>query len=359
MSRYTPTAIALILLAAACGSDNRPSDGAGADVPADTAADSEADAGPDPDAGSDSLPTDTDAGADSGGADSRDVADTHADPEPTDTEPTDQGVPDTNDGSGDTGDPDVGADTGDDTSDDSGPDAACDYLDLDIVIVRCGGELRYVRTFRDLADTPGCPPYVRVQGSDVEYPDTDAAFSREDCDPSCVWRAGTSVSWLRCGRRSGYIVYRADGCDDLYEMPEGLFQSLQEHDAAHPCPVESRPAGQCVTSADCPGISTCSSAAPGGICTGCGSIADCPEAADECSEFGACAISCTTDAQCPRGQSCAGTGMCRIAACVAGACPDSAFGCSERDLCERVACPGGDECPTGTTCTAGRCVEIR
>jgi hypothetical protein len=303
---------------------------------------------------------DTDASADADASDAADTADTADVP----GDVADAGdVADTADVPGDVADAGDAADDVDSAdgsgastdADTGGP--SCDYFELDTAIVACGDDYRYLRVFRDTIEAPGCPDFVRIGASPTEYPDAVAAIAGEGCSDTCIWGPATSVTWLRCGRRSGYIVFRSPACNDLYEMPEGIFASLEDHDAAHPCPVETRPAGQCATSADCPGLSTCTASAPGGICNGCGSIDDCPDAADECSEFGSCARTCTVDSQCPRGQECSGIGLCRISGCVEGACPDPAFGCSTGGLCERVACPVGDECPAGTTCTEGRCIE--
>ncbi|MCB9507930.1 MAG: hypothetical protein H6698_05645 [Myxococcales bacterium] len=155
------------------------------------------------------------------------------DTETPDTETPDTETPDTE--TPDTETPDTETpDTDAPDSTDAGP--SCDYLDLELVIVRCGEAFRYVRTFTDLGGSVDCPAYVRVGGSDVAYPDVDAALAGEGCDASCQWVASTSVTWLRCGHRSGYIVFQADGCGPLYEMPEGLFTSIEAYDQAYPCP---------------------------------------------------------------------------------------------------------------------------
>ena len=50
--------------------------------------------------------------------------------------------------------------------------------------------------------------------------------------------SNTSVSLLRCGVRTGYIVYRDDGedCPELLETPDGLFESAAAWNEAFPCP---------------------------------------------------------------------------------------------------------------------------
>lgn len=269
----------------------------------------------------------------------------------------DAAVDDTSaDTSADTNTEDTGADVVEDTTDtsaDTAPD--CGYTEIGTNIVWCSDTYRYVSSLESAERD--CPPVVRIQGSDADYADVAAAISGEACDDSCLWRLNTSVTWLRCGVSGGYIQFTADGCPDLYELPEGLFTSLDDYDDAHPCP-DVRPAGQCVTNDDCPGISSCQASAPGGICATCGTIADCPDAADECSAFGACAITCDDDDECPRGQNCTRTNVCRISACVDGSCPDPAFGCNSSDLCERVACDDSDTCLGGSTCVSGRCVVL-
>ncbi len=114
---------------------------------------------------------------------------------------------------------------------------------------------------------------------------------------------------------------------------------------------------QCRTNADCPGQSTCTTTAPGGVCNGCGSSADCPGATD-CGSFAACVLSCTTDPDCGGARRCTTAGLCAIRTCSpTTACP-APYVCSSATgsgLCQRPACAGG--CPAPLTCTGTVCVE--
>lgn len=361
-------ALALALLVGACDDDTPTDaatdtsdrdDGGLADVDGDapdTGADASDDGG-DPDAGDedteDGAAVDTEPDMDAG----QDAENDTGTDGGLDADVASDVASDSDAASDDGGDADAAVDAVADTASDSETDAgpSCDYTEIDTAIFRCDGEYRYAGVLRDPDEPEACPDVVRVRGSEVDYETYEEARNAEGCD-ACIWTPETSISWVRCGRRGGTIRYGSDGCGDLYELPEGLFPSLEAYEEAYPCPEEDRPAGQCVTSRDCPGISSCSTSAPGGVCNGCGSLSDCPDAADECSAFGACTISCDTDADCPRGQACGGTGICRIQACVDGVCPDSALGCSGSDLCERVDCSGGAACPDGTSCVSGVCV---
>jgi hypothetical protein len=124
-------------------------------------------------------------------------------------------------------------------------------------------------------------------------------------------------------------------------------------------PFEGRPIGQCVASSDCPSNPNgafCNRTLPGGSCGGCGIDSHCD---DECFN-GVCVTTCQTNTDCPPGLSCTGAGRCGAMMCVNGQCPDSLFGCSASNRCERVDCSDdAGVCPTGTTCTSGLCVEDR
>lgn len=124
-------------------------------------------------------------------------------------------------------------------------------------------------------------------------------------------------------------------------------------------PFEGRPIGQCVESSDCPtnpNGAFCNRTLPGGSCGGCGIDSHCD---DECFN-GVCVTTCQTNTDCPPGLSCTGAGRCGAMMCVNGQCPDSLFGCSASNRCERIDCSDdAGVCPNGTTCTSGLCVEDR
>lgn len=124
-------------------------------------------------------------------------------------------------------------------------------------------------------------------------------------------------------------------------------------------PFEGRPIGQCVVSSDCPSNPNgafCNQTLPGGSCGGCGIDAHCD---DECFN-GVCVTTCQTNSDCPPGLSCTGAGRCGAMLCVNGQCPDSLFGCSASNRCERIDCSTDSSiCPAGTICTQGLCIESR
>ena len=115
------------------------------------------------------------------------------------------------------------------------PDGAapCAYLD-DPRILHCADAYEYARVWTDVGDPVACPPFVLFRG--LRYADLHAAAAAQGCDPMCLYRPGISVSYLHCGSRNGYIVYQATACPDVYEFAEGLYLSVEAHEAAHPCP---------------------------------------------------------------------------------------------------------------------------
>ncbi len=120
---------------------------------------------------------------------------------------------------------------------DAGMDAGCGYLDLGIFIADCASGYVYVREWSGTGefDPDLCPTYYTVGAT--RFDTLEAALASDSCDPECLRGAGMSVTLLRCGRRTGYIVYRDRGedCDDAYETPDGIFPSIEAWDEAHPC----------------------------------------------------------------------------------------------------------------------------
>jgi len=112
-------------------------------------------------------------------------------------------------------------------------DTGCTYID-EPRIVYCVDTYEYVREWISI-DGPACPPYATGTGGE-RYATLVEAIVGSACEDACVWRASTSVSLLRCGRRTGYIEFAAEGCDPLYETPDGIFRSIADWDAAAPCP---------------------------------------------------------------------------------------------------------------------------
>lgn len=110
---------------------------------------------------------------------------------------------------------------------------------------------------------------------------------------------------------------------------------------------------QCHSGRRCPGASTCTATAPGGVCNGCGSDTDCPSGTT-CGNFAACVRDCQRDADCGGALRCTTMGLCAIRTCSATtACP-APYVCSGT-LCQRPSCDGG--CPSAMTCSGSVCVE--
>lgn len=176
------------------------------------------------------------------------------DPPDTDALPRDGGVDGSADSGADGGAADGGSDAGadggaadggaadggaaDGGAADGGSDAGdCEYIDLDIYIVDCAEGYTYLRRWQRLGGSEAeCPDYYTLGGT--RFDGLDDAIASASCDSECLRRAGTSVSLIRCGHRSGYIVYRdaePESCGEVYETPDGLFPSIEAWDEAAPC----------------------------------------------------------------------------------------------------------------------------
>ena len=249
MSRLIGFTLALLLAAIGCGDSASPPIGEGASdthAEPDTIPDSASDTAV-PDVEDDSAEGDTD-------AEESDAPEPDADVEPDpDAEPDADAAPDADgdatpdapepdaDAAPDAPEPDGDADAAPDAPEPDVPEpdsgAECSYLDLSIWIVGCDGGYRYLREWTEIggASPRECPPYYTL-GPD-RFEDLESALESDACDDACLAAAATSVSYIRCGRRSGYIIYRSEGrdCPELYEFSEGIFESFEAYDEAHPC----------------------------------------------------------------------------------------------------------------------------
>ena len=171
------------------------------------------DCGGDP--GSDLAPSDAAVTGDAGTRDaaSGDLADAAVDLGEPDLGPADGGV-------------DAGVDL------DLGPPAPmCSFLD-DVFIVSCAAGYRYLRRWYAI-DGGECPDYYTLDGATFE---TEAeALASDACSPDCTRHPSTSLTIIRCGVRTGYIIFRDDDCDVAIETPDGIFPSREAWDEAHPC----------------------------------------------------------------------------------------------------------------------------
>jgi len=108
--------------------------------------------------------------------------------------------------------------------------AECTFLD-DPMIASCSGGYTYIR--RWFATEGDCPDYWTIGG--IRFETEELALASRDCTPECTRRAGTSVSLIRCGVRTGYIVYDDPDCDEAVETPDGIFPTVEDWNEAHPC----------------------------------------------------------------------------------------------------------------------------
>lgn len=143
----------------------------------------------------------------------------------------------------DLGPEDAGVDAGAPPDQGTPPDLGvtdCGYLDLGVFIADCDGRFRYVRQWGPTggATVEMCPEYWTIDGIRAQFRTAEAALDAGTCTPDCLRGAAMSVSLIRCGVRSGYIVYRDRGedCGELIETPDGIFTSVEAWDEAAPCP---------------------------------------------------------------------------------------------------------------------------
>ncbi|MEO0325019.1 MAG: hypothetical protein AAF447_18810 [Myxococcota bacterium] len=130
---------------------------------------------------------------------------------------------------------DAFVDAGPDLGRDAGPE--CAFLDLTIFLVPCGSGESYLRHWTPTSESPAsCDDYWTL--GRARFPTREAALTSDGCDATCLRQPSTSVTLLRCGRRTGYIEYRdaEDDCAPLLETPDGLFESVEAWNEAAPCP---------------------------------------------------------------------------------------------------------------------------
>jgi hypothetical protein len=136
---------------------------------------------------------------------------------------------------------DVGAqdasmmDASDAEADAQGPDPRCMFLDLNVRYVRCDlGDYQLLRYFEDpnLGDAT-CPPYYVLRGT--RYASPEDALAGESCDGTCQYAPQNSFTVLRCGVRTGYELWTARDCDDIYITPDGVYPSVEAWEMANPC----------------------------------------------------------------------------------------------------------------------------
>lgn len=119
---------------------------------------------------------------------------------------------------------------------DASETTSCDYVDLDDVLVKCSGKYALLGYFDVDPASASCPPFWGFGGKTPHYATKDAAIAGQGCDATCVWTFATAVTRLYCGHKDGYETLKASGCPDVYRFAEGYYESVEAHDAAHPCP---------------------------------------------------------------------------------------------------------------------------
>lgn len=103
------------------------------------------------------------------------------------------------------------------------------------MLVDCNAQHLYMRRWTSLANDPNCPDFWTLEGQAQQFPTQEAALQSSNCNESCIRFASTSVSLLKCGVKTGYIVYHADNCPDVLETPDGFFSSVEEWNDKVPC----------------------------------------------------------------------------------------------------------------------------
>ncbi|MCB9613691.1 MAG: hypothetical protein H6722_14705 [Sandaracinus sp.] len=133
------------------------------------------------------------------------------------------------------------ADAGEDAAvQDGGSDAdvdggdGCGYVAVDEVVVRCDGTFTFVNHF--LSEVDGCDDFYAFTPDGPRFEDYASVIaSNPACDAGCQYHFAVAVMRVYCGRRSGYEVLRADGCEDVYRFDDGWYESVEAYDATHPC----------------------------------------------------------------------------------------------------------------------------
>lgn len=101
-------------------------------------------------------------------------------------------------------------------------DPSCQWF-TDPVLVKCGDTIVKAQLKHDLENTE-CPQSWTLNG--VTYDGFAALVAATGCD-DCEYHATIAVDFITCqGPKSGYDVYEAPGCPNLYDTPAGPFVDL-------------------------------------------------------------------------------------------------------------------------------------
>lgn len=112
----------------------------------------------------------------------------------------------------------------------------CMYVPIDEVVVKCDGRYRFVNHFQSDRGA-ACPPFYGFTLEGPHYATSEEAIASDaTCETRCIYTFAMSVSRIYCGHRSGYETLTAPGCAEIFRFSEGYFDSVESHDAMHPCP---------------------------------------------------------------------------------------------------------------------------
>lgn len=127
------------------------------------------------------------------------------------------------------------------------PDPTCDYLDLDLYVVWCGGVQSSMRRWAPSDGDPTCPVFFSVDGEG--WLDASTALDQGGCDDTCVYRMHQAVMLVYCDVRGEYITWVPDGpgqdgsgatCDPLTEVHtiagDAWVPDMDTYRASYPCP---------------------------------------------------------------------------------------------------------------------------
>ncbi|TDP75998.1 hypothetical protein [Bradymonas sediminis] len=214
-----------------------------------------------------------------------------------------------------------------------------------------------------------------ASGSDATESDAQAADTREEPSDSTGDDATGDASVEPDGDGEQDVTQPEDVADDVdvdvdvdsgdagpgEDTGDASSEDVADTTDPNEDPYEGRPPGQCTSTSECPGEFTmCHLSFPGGSCATCASDADCPSGR-ACNQYGACVTECDSDEECPLGLYCLGSGQCAAVRCADDSDCPALYACGDTlNQCERIDCSAdASVCPSGTTCSSGRCMEDR
>jgi hypothetical protein len=219
--RFFPSSfLVLIALGSACSSSE--TGGAGSEVSGD--------AEPHADAANDATSNDATSN-DATTADATTADATAADATSTDATSTDATPADAP----------VDAPPGDAMSDGDAPSdggASCSYFPSVQMLAHCGMQWTSVSEWIITGgSTPACPAYYTAGSQTAST--IDGLLTQLGCAGACTFTANTAVSFLHCGFRDEYVLFKSSEseCGYARQFSDGqVYDSIAAYNAAHPCP---------------------------------------------------------------------------------------------------------------------------